>query len=62
MSTIKLKVIQCVLLDPEDATPLRSIPLNKVLAISFDEPLLKVLDRFQEGRSHMAIVTRLSSE
>jgi len=41
---------------------LKSIPLNKVPAIAHDEPLLKVLDRFQEGRSHIAIVTRLSSK
>lgn len=51
---------QCVLLDPEDATPLRDIPLNKVPLVPFDEPLLGILDRFQEGHSHMAIVTRVS--
>ena len=45
-----------------DATPLRTIPLNKVPPIAYDEPLLKVLDRFQEGRSHIAIVTRVSSK
>lgn len=51
---------ECVLLDPEDATPLRDIPLNKVPLVPFDEPLLGILDRFQEGHSHMAIVTRVS--
>lgn len=43
-----------------EATPLRSIPLNKVPSVPFDEPLLGILDRFQEGRSHMAIVSLFS--
>ncbi|KAF7302821.1 CNNM transmembrane domain-containing protein [Mycena kentingensis (nom. inval.)] len=50
-----LLVKQCVLLDPKDAIPLRKIPLNKVPFIPNDEPLLGLLDKFQEGRSHMAI-------
>ncbi|KZT57729.1 DUF21-domain-containing protein [Calocera cornea HHB12733] len=54
-----LLVKQCVLLDPEDATPVRSIPLNKIPIVPFDEPLLGLLDRFQEGRSHMALVSRI---
>ncbi|KAJ3562519.1 hypothetical protein NP233_g9515 [Leucocoprinus birnbaumii] len=55
-----LLVKQCVLLDPRDATPLRKIPLNKVPFIPNNEPLLGMLDKFQEGRSHMAIVSRHS--
>ena len=35
--------------------------LNKVLFVPNDESLLGVLDKFQEGRSHMAIVTRFSA-
>ncbi|KAF8168916.1 hypothetical protein BJ912DRAFT_1034723 [Pholiota molesta] len=57
-----LLVKQCVLLDPKDATPLRKIPLNKVPFVPNNEPLLGILDRFQEGRSHMAIVSRFSVE
>ncbi|KAJ7292632.1 hypothetical protein C8J57DRAFT_1266576 [Mycena rebaudengoi] len=57
-----LLVKQCVLLDPKDATPLRKIPLNKVPFIPNNEPLLGLLDKFQEGRSHMAIVSRFSVE
>ena len=34
--------------------------LNKVPFVPNNEPLLGVLDRFQEGRSHMAIVSRFS--
>jgi metal transporter CNNM len=43
-----------------EATPLRSIRLNKVPSVPFDESLLGILDRFQEGRSHMAIVSLFS--
>ena len=35
--------------------------LNKVLFVPNDEPLLGILDRFQEGRSHMAMVSRFSA-
>ncbi|EJD48668.1 DUF21-domain-containing protein [Auricularia subglabra TFB-10046 SS5] len=52
-----LLVKQCVLLDPADATPVRQVPLNTVPSVPYDEPLLGILDRFQEGRSHMAIVS-----
>ncbi|KAK7063624.1 CNNM transmembrane domain-containing protein [Favolaschia claudopus] len=57
-----LLVKQCVLLDPKDAIPLRKIPLNKVPFIPNNEPLLGLLDKFQEGRSHMAIVSRFSED
>jgi metal transporter CNNM len=57
-----LLVKQCVLLDPSDATPVRRVPLNSVATVAWNEPLLGVLDRFQEGRSHMAVVTRFSRE
>ncbi|THH02246.1 hypothetical protein EW145_g6773 [Phellinidium pouzarii] len=55
-----LLVKQCVLLDPEDAVPVRKMRLNKVPFVPQNEPLLGILDRFQEGRSHLAIVSRLS--
>ena len=51
-----------MLLDPNDAVPVRSIPLNKVPFVPNNEPLLGILDKFQEGRSHMAIVNRFSVE
>ena len=47
-------------LSPTDAIPLRQITLNKVLFVPNNEPLLGLLDKFQEGRSHMAIVSRFS--
>ena len=45
-----------------DATPVRKIPLNKVPFVPNNKPLLGILDKFQEGRSHMAIVSRFSVE
>ncbi|KAE9405402.1 DUF21-domain-containing protein [Gymnopus androsaceus JB14] len=57
-----LLVKQCVLLDPKDAIPIRNLQLNKVPFIPQNESLLGILDKFQEGRSHMAIVSRLSIE
>ena len=47
-----------------DAVPLRKIPLNKVPFVPNNESLLHTLDRdrFQEGRSHMVIISRFSVE
>ncbi|WRT69876.1 uncharacterized protein IL334_006867 [Kwoniella shivajii] len=53
-----LLVKSCVLLDPEDATPLASIPINAIPSVPWDERLTNMLNVFQEGRSHMAIVSR----
>lgn len=50
------------ILAPADATPVRKIPLNRVPFVPNNEPLLGILDKFQEGRSHMAIVSRFSVE
>lgn len=49
-----------LLIDALDATPIRKIPLNRVPFVPNNEPLLGILDTFQEGRSHMAIVSRFS--
>lgn len=45
-----------------DAVPVRRLRLNKVPFVPQNEPLLGILDRFQEGRSHIAIVSRISVE
>lgn len=52
-----LLVKQCVLLDPEDAVPVSEMLINALPTVPWDEPLLNVLNVFQEGRSHMAIVS-----
>ncbi|KAL7414512.1 hypothetical protein BDY24DRAFT_26127 [Mrakia frigida] len=52
-------VKNCVLLDPEDATPIMSIPMSTLLTtVPQDQPLLDMLNAFREGRSHMALVSR----
>ena len=56
-----LLVKQCVLLDPEDAVPVSDLLINALPTVPWDEPLLNVLNVFQEGRSHMAIVSPHSS-
>ncbi|EPQ28589.1 uncharacterized protein PFL1_03892 [Pseudozyma flocculosa PF-1] len=64
MTTIKKKKIigtllvkQCVLLDPEDSVPVKDMVINAVPTVPADEPLLNLLNVFQEGRSHLAIVS-----
>ncbi|PWN45666.1 DUF21-domain-containing protein, partial [Ceraceosorus guamensis] len=52
-----LLVKQLILLDPEDATPVQDLVINALPEVPFDEPLLTMLNAFQEGRSHMAIVS-----
>ncbi|GAA5984132.1 hypothetical protein JCM10908_006062 [Rhodotorula pacifica] len=49
---------QLILLDPEDAVPLRDIPMSSLPVVSEDLPLLQILNTFQEGRSHIAAVHR----
>lgn len=49
---------QLILLDPEDATPLRDIPMNVLPTVDENLSLLQILNTFQEGRSHMAIAYR----
>lgn len=56
-----LLVKQCVLLDPDDAVPVSDLLINALPTVPWDEPLLNVLNVFQEGRSHMAIVSPHSS-
>ncbi|KAL0956171.1 hypothetical protein HGRIS_002331 [Hohenbuehelia grisea] len=57
-----LLVKHCVLLDPKESTPLRKIPLNKVPFVPQNESLLGMLDTFQEGGSHIAVVSRLTAD
>ncbi|KAI0072388.1 DUF21-domain-containing protein, partial [Panus rudis PR-1116 ss-1] len=57
-----LLVKQCLLLDPNEATPLRHLRLAPLPFVPSNEPLLAILDRFQEGRSHMAVISRYSVE
>ncbi|CAK5265731.1 unnamed protein product [Mycena citricolor] len=57
-----LLVKQLVLIDPKEAPPIHTIPLNTVPFVYNNQTLLGILDKFQEGRSHIAIVSRYSVE
>ncbi|KAF7302819.1 NAD(P)-binding protein [Mycena kentingensis (nom. inval.)] len=57
-----LLVKQLVLLDPKDAVPLKAIPLNTLFFVPNNVPLLELLDKFQDGQSHMAVVSRFKIE
>ena len=45
-----LLVKSCVLLDPEDAVPVADMVINTMPTIPQDEPILNLLNVFQEGR------------
>ncbi|KAA1063859.1 hypothetical protein PGT21_026854 [Puccinia graminis f. sp. tritici] len=47
---------QLILIDPEDGLLLREFPLNPLPHVASDMPLLNILNSFQEGRSHLAVV------
>lgn len=42
--------------DPEDAVPLRKMLLRKIPRVSEDMPLYDILNEFQKGHSHIAVV------
>eukprot|EP01028_Stygiella_incarcerata_P002861 TRINITY_DN1546_c0_g1_i1.p1 TRINITY_DN1546_c0_g1~~TRINITY_DN1546_c0_g1_i1.p1 ORF type:complete len:422 (+),score=132.70 TRINITY_DN1546_c0_g1_i1:135-1400(+) len=43
-------------LDPDDCTPIRSLKLREVVRVRWNMPLDSMLNVFQEGRSHLAVV------
>ncbi|XAR61768.1 hypothetical protein NMG60_11016280 [Bertholletia excelsa] len=42
--------------DPEDAVPLRKMIIRKIPRVSEDMPLYDILNEFQKGHSHIAVV------
>ncbi|CAK9176362.1 unnamed protein product [Ilex paraguariensis] len=42
--------------DPEDAVPLRKMMIRKIPRVSEDMPLYDILNEFQKGHSHIAVV------
>ncbi len=52
-----LLVKRLIILDPEDCRPVRTLPLRAPIVVSPTGSLLGLLNTFQEGRSHMAIVS-----
>ncbi|BFZ58638.1 hypothetical protein PYCC9005_005702 [Savitreella phatthalungensis] len=45
-----------LLVDPDDELPLRHININHIPSVQDDLPLFDILNIFQEGRSHLAVV------
>ncbi|RHZ00931.1 hypothetical protein DYB37_012683 [Aphanomyces astaci] len=52
-----LLVKRLIVLDPSDARPLRELMLKKPIVVSPDFSCYAVLNEFQKGRSHMALIT-----
>ncbi|KAI8049717.1 hypothetical protein BDF22DRAFT_698351 [Syncephalis plumigaleata] len=48
--------ISLILLDPDDATLMSSMRLNMVSKVNIETPAFDLLNAFQEGNSHMAVV------
>ncbi|RHY28679.1 hypothetical protein DYB32_005778 [Aphanomyces invadans] len=52
-----LLVKRLIVLDPSDARPIRELMLKKPIVVSPDFSCYAVLNEFQKGRSHMALIT-----
>lgn len=57
-----LMVKNLIVVNPEDKRPVRQLGLRKPLAVALNYPLLDLLNDFQTGKSHMAIVCNKPSE
>jgi CBS domain containing-hemolysin-like protein len=51
-----LLVKSLILYDPDASTPISEVKLNEVLLVDDDTPVWSMLNTFQTGKSHMAIV------
>ncbi|RUS14092.1 hypothetical protein BC937DRAFT_94350, partial [Endogone sp. FLAS-F59071] len=49
-------LLNLILLDPDDGIPLSHMKINLIPTVSPKMPLFELLNKFQEGRSHMAII------
>uniref|UniRef100_A0A0E0K865 CNNM transmembrane domain-containing protein n=1 Tax=Oryza punctata TaxID=4537 RepID=A0A0E0K865_ORYPU len=47
---------------PEDEVPIRNVTIRKIPRVSDDLPLYDILNEFQKGHSHMAVVVRRIKE
>ncbi|GJP53112.1 hypothetical protein CLOM_g12243 [Closterium sp. NIES-68] len=52
-----LLVKNLISLHPEDATPIRKVPIRRIPRVHASLPLYDMLNEFQRGHSHMAAVT-----
>ncbi|XP_058069031.1 DUF21 domain-containing protein At1g47330 [Magnolia sinica] len=49
-------------IDPNDAVPLRKMTIRKIPRVSESMPLYDILNEFQKGQSHIAVVIKYSNE
>ncbi|XXG45625.1 hypothetical protein AAC387_Pa02g0664 [Persea americana] len=49
-------------IDPNDAVPLRKMSIRKIPRVSDNIPLYDILNEFQKGHSHIAVVVRDTNE
>jgi len=47
-----------IMYSPDESRPLKTFPINAMPTVSAETPLFDILNTFQEGRSHMAIVVK----
>ncbi|OQS03566.1 hypothetical protein THRCLA_04117 [Thraustotheca clavata] len=52
-----LMVKRLIVLSPEDPKPLKDLMLRRPILVTPDHPCYSILNVFQEGRSHIALVT-----
>src|SRR5581483_2722807 len=50
------------MLNPDDPKPLRERKINPIPTVEDDTPLFDILNTFQEGKSHMAVVVDKNSK
>ncbi|GLE00790.1 hypothetical protein PINS_up009578 [Pythium insidiosum] len=53
-----LLVKRLIVVDPEDERPIRDLVLRKPIVVTPDESCYHILNEFQKGRSHIALVTK----
>ncbi|KAF1318470.1 Duf21 domain-containing protein, partial [Globisporangium splendens] len=53
-----LLVKRLIVLDPEDERPIGDLSLRKPIVVNPDESCYAILNEFQKGRSHIAMVTK----
>ncbi|TMW64312.1 hypothetical protein Poli38472_012934 [Pythium oligandrum] len=53
-----LLVKRLIVVDPEDERPVRDLSLRKPIVVTPEESCYHILNEFQKGRSHIALVTK----
>jgi len=57
-----LLVKRLIRLDPDDATPVSALPLRAPLAVAPSMTMFQLLDLFQSGKAHLAVVSAAAAE